>query len=220
MTFRLHLLLYLLFLFFLFSHNVYSSNLKIDGLSKLNFDDLQSLTDINLNKESLTLVATREVPIKKDILGKIALDCLPNIYQIFIKPKSKDFNHQEFETKLLQARKFIEEIFMDDETLYICSMSSKTIVYKGLMLPKAITDFYLDLNQKDFRASTCVFHQRFSTNTSPRWHLAQPFRLLAHNGEINAIRGNRNWVKARSSKFSTPLIPKIQKFKQLVNESG
>ena len=83
-----------------------------------------------LNKESLTLVATREVPIKKDILGKIALDCLPNIYQIFIKPKSKDFNHQEFETKLLQARKFIEEIFMDDETLYICSMSSKTIVYK------------------------------------------------------------------------------------------
>ena len=173
-----------------------------------------------LNKESLTLVATREVPVQKDILGKIALDCLPNIYQIFIKPKSKDFNHQEFETKLLQARKFIEEIFMDDETLYICSMSSKTIVYKGLMLPKAITDFYLDLNQKDFRASTCVFHQRFSTNTSPRWHLAQPFRLLAHNGEINAIRGNRNWVKARSSKFSTPLIPKIQKFKQLVNESG
>ena len=173
-----------------------------------------------LNKESLTLVATREVPVQKDILGKIALDCLPNIYQIFIKPKSKDFNHQEFETKLLQARKFIEEIFMDDEILYICSMSSKTIVYKGLMLPKAITDFYLDLNQKDFRASTCVFHQRFSTNTSPRWHLAQPFRLLAHNGEINAIRGNRNWVKARSSKFSTPLIPKIQKFKQLVNESG
>ena len=173
-----------------------------------------------LNKESLTLVATREVPVKKNILGKIALDCLPNIYQIFIKPKSKDFNHQEFETKLLQARKFIEEMFMDDETLYLCSMSSKTIVYKGLMLPKSITEFYCDLNQKDFRASTCVFHQRFSTNTSPRWHLAQPFRLLAHNGEINAIRGNRNWVKARSSKFLTPLIPKIQKFKQLVNESG
>jgi glutamate synthase (NADPH/NADH) large chain len=109
---------------------------------------------------------------------------------------------------------------MDDELLYICSMSSKTIVYKGLMLPKSIKEFYQDLNNKDFRASTCVFHQRFSTNTSPRWHLAQPFRLLAHNGEINAIRGNRNWVKARSSKFSTPLIPKIQKFKELVNESG
>ena len=173
-----------------------------------------------LDKESLTLITTREVPVQKKILGKIALDCLPNIYQIFIKPNSKDFNHQEFETKLIQARKFIEEIFMDDEVLYICSMSSKTIVYKGLMLPRSIKEFYLDLNQTDFRASTCVFHQRFSTNTSPRWHLAQPFRLLAHNGEINAIRGNRNWVKARSSKFSTPLIPKIQKFKELVNESG
>ena len=88
------------------------------------------------------------------------------------------------------------------------------------MLPNAIKEFYADLNQESFRASTCVFHQRFSTNTSPRWHLAQPFRLLAHNGEINAIRGNRNWVKARSSKFKTPLIPKIQKFKQLVNETG
>ena len=173
-----------------------------------------------LNHESLTLLTVREVPVKKNILGEIALSCLPNIYQIFIKPSSKDFNHQEFETKLIQARKFIEEIFMDDELLYICSMSSKTIVYKGLMLPKSIKEFYQDLNNKDFRASTCVFHQRFSTNTSPRWHLAQPFRLLAHNGEINAIRGNRNWVKARSSKFSTPLIPKIQKFKELVNESG
>ena len=99
-------------------------------------------------------------------------------------------------------------------------MSSKTIVYKGLMLPNAIKEFYIDLNEENFKASTCVFHQRFSTNTSPRWHLAQPFRLLAHNGEINAIRGNRNWVKARSSKFLTPFIPKIQKFKQLVNETG
>jgi len=121
---------------------------------------------------------------------------------------------------LIQARKFIEEIYLDDEVLYICSMSSKTIVYKGLMLPNAIKEFYIDLNEENFKASTCVFHQRFSTNTSPRWHLAQPFRLLAHNGEINAIRGNRNWVKARSSKFLTPFIPKIQKFKQLVNETG
>ena len=147
-------------------------------------------------------------------------DCMPQIYQLFIKPNSKDFNQDIFETSLIQARKFIEEIYLDDEVLYICSMSSKTIVYKGLMLPNAIKEFYIDLNEENFKASTCVFHQRFSTNTSPRWHLAQPFRLLAHNGEINAIRGNRNWVKARSSKFLTPFIPKIQKFKQLVNETG
>ena len=180
---------------------------------------LPSIEDI-LNKEGLKLIFCRNVPVNRDILGEIALDCAPNIYQLFIKPDEKDFNKEKFDTSLLQARKFIEEIHMNDEVLYICSMSSKTIVYKGLMLPNAIKDFYLDLDNDNFKASTCVFHQRFSTNTSPRWHLAQPFRLLAHNGEINAIRGNRNWVKARSSKFLTPLIPKIQKFKQLVNETG
>lgn len=173
-----------------------------------------------LKSENLALVAYRRVPVDEKILGEIAYSCLPEIFQLFIKPNEKDFNQEAFETSLFQARKCIEEIYMDDEKLYVCSMSSKTIVYKGLMLPNAIKEFYLDLNQESFRASTCVFHQRFSTNTSPKWHLAQPFRLLAHNGEINAIRGNRNWVKARSSKFKTPLIPKIQKFKQLVNETG
>src|SRR5210317_2163364 len=173
-----------------------------------------------LKSENLALAAYRKVPIDEKILGEIAHSCLPEIFQLFIKPSEKDFNQEVFETGLIQARKYIEEIYMDDEKLYVCSMSSKTVVYKGLMLPNAIKEFYLDLNQENFRASTCVFHQRFSTNTSPKWHLAQPFRLLAHNGEINAIRGNRNWVKARSSKFKTPLIPKIQKFKQLVNETG
>ena len=173
-----------------------------------------------LKSENLVLAAYRKVPVDEKVLGEIAHSCLPEIFQLFIKPTEKDFNQEVFETGLIQARKYIEEIYMDDEKLYVCSMSSKTIVYKGLMLPNAIKEFYLDLNQESFRASTCVFHQRFSTNTSPRWHLAQPFRLLAHNGEINAIRGNRNWVKARSSKFKTPLIPKIQKFKQLVNETG
>ena len=173
-----------------------------------------------LKSENLVLAAYRKVPVDEKILGEIAHSCMPEIFQLFIKPTEKDFNQDVFETGLIQARKYIEEIYMDDNKLYVCSMSSKTVVYKGLMLPNAIKEFYLDLNQESFRASTCVFHQRFSTNTSPRWHLAQPFRLLAHNGEINAIRGNRNWVKARSSKFKTPLIPKIQKFKQLVNETG
>jgi len=173
-----------------------------------------------LKNENLQLITHRLVPTQKKILGKIASECMPQIYQLFIKPMNKDLSQDIFETSLIQARKFIEEIYMDDEVLYVCSMSSKTIVYKGLMLPNAIKEFYIDLNQENFKASTCVFHQRFSTNTSPRWHLAQPFRLLAHNGEINAIRGNRNWVKARSSKFLTPFIPKIQKFKQLVNETG
>ena len=173
-----------------------------------------------LSKEGLTLITHREVPTDKSILGNIALDCLPNIYQLFIESNDKNLSEDKFQTAILQARKFIEEIYLDDEKLYFCSMSSKTIIYKGLMLPSDINNFYLDLKSKNFKSSICVFHQRFSTNTSPRWHLAQPFRLLAHNGEINAIRGNRNWVKARSNLFKTPLIPKIQKFKQIVNEDG
>ena len=172
-----------------------------------------------LNEEGLKLVTKRDVPINKDILGHIALDCIPNIYQIFIE-SNNNMSDEEFETALLQSRKFIEEIHLNDEKLYFCSFSSKTIIYKGLMLPSDIENFYIDLQSKRFTSSICVFHQRFSTNTSPRWYLAQPFRLLAHNGEINAIRGNRNWSRARSNIFETTNIPKIQKFKQIVNETG
>ena len=187
------------------------------------FDDIEKLLPRIkkiLKNENLKLVTYREVPVNKKVLGDIALKCLPNIYQIFISPSNEDISENQFQTSLLQSRKFIEETYLNDEELYFCSFSSKTIIYKGLMLPKDIKNFYIDLKSKDFISSICVFHQRFSTNTTPRWHLAQPFRFLAHNGEINAIRGNRNWVKARSSIFKTPLIPKLHRFKQIVNEDG
>ena len=182
--------------------------------------DLSTIKKI-LESENLIFECVRDVPINKSVLGEIALESLPKINQIFITPISKDFNKETFESCLLQARKKIEELHNNnDEEFYICSMSSQTIVYKGLMLPDEISKFYTDIAKKSFTAKVCLFHQRFSTNTQPRWHLAQPFRLLAHNGEINAIRGNRNWVKARTSKFSTPLIPGISQFKLLVNETG
>ena len=184
------------------------------------FTSVKSKIKKILNEEGLKLVTKRDVPIKKDILGHIALDCIPNIYQIFIESNNNNMSDEEFETALLQSRKFIEEIYLNDEKLYFCSFSAKTIIYKGLMLPNDIKNFYIDLQSKQFTSSICVFHQRFSTNTSPRWYLAQPFRLLAHNGEINAIRGNRNWSRARSNIFETTKIPKIQKFKQIVNETG
>ena len=180
------------------------------------------LNQINkiFNDEDLELFATRKVPINRSVLGKISRKSLPNISQIFITSIDKDLNRNKFEACLYQARKFIEEKFCIEEDFYICSMSSQTIIYKGLMLPNAIDQFYIDIAKPNFEAKICLFHQRFSTNTLPKWHLAQPFRLLAHNGEINAIRGNRNWARARQSKFSSPLIPKINKFKDLVNENG
>jgi len=188
--------------------------------SKKNIEkDLKNIKKI-LKRENLILTAVRKVPTNEKILGDIAIECLPKIYQLYIQSSEKTFYEEQFETNLYQARKLIEEIHADDEKFYFCSLSSNTIVYKGLMLPDAIQDFYLDLKSSKFKSSISVFHQRFSTNTHPRWHLAQPFRLLAHNGEINAIRGNRNWVKARSSKFKSPRIPKIQQFKELVNETG
>ena len=188
--------------------------------SKNNIEkDLKNIKKI-LKRENLILTAVRKVPTNEKILGDIAIECLPKIYQLYIQSSEKTFYEEQFETNLYQARKLIEEIHADDEKFYFCSLSSNTIVYKGLMLPDAIQDFYLDLKSSKFKSSISVFHQRFSTNTHPRWHLAQPFRLLAHNGEINAIRGNRNWVKARSSKFKSPRIPKIQQFKELVNETG
>ena len=130
-----------------------------------------------LKSENLKLSALRSVPTNKHILGSIAKNCLPNIYQLFIQSTDKVFYEEKFETNLYQARKLIEEIHSNDEKFYFSSFSSKTIVYKGLMLPDAIKDFYLDLKSKNMKSSICVFHQRFSTNTHPRWHLAQPFRL-------------------------------------------
>ena len=168
----------------------------------------------------LKLISLRQVPIDKSVLGTIANNCVPNIYQLFIEPINKDITEQQFQTALFQSRKYIEDIYLDDEKLYFCSLSSKTIIYKGLLLPIDLAKFYIDLSSQYFKSSICVFHQRFSTNTTPQWHLAQPFRLLAHNGEINAIRGNRNWAKARFSNFKTKNIPKIQNFKNIVNENG
>ncbi|MGB0957654.1 MAG: glutamate synthase large subunit, partial [Litorivicinus sp.] len=101
-----------------------------------------------------------------------------------------------------------------------CSMSRRVISYKGLMMPKDLPAFYLDLADPRLASHICVFHQRFSTNTLPRWPLAQPFRMLAHNGEINTIQGNRSWARARSSLFSTPMLPDIDAIQPIVNTHG
>ena len=106
-------------------------------------------------------------------------------------------------------RRRIEKRISDDY-FYVVSLSNLVTVYKGLCMPVDLPRFYLDLADIRMQAAICVFHQRFSTNTSPRWPLAQPFRYLAHNGEINTIAGNRQWAKARSYKFATPLIPDLQ----------
>ena len=103
---------------------------------------------------------------------------------------------------------------------YVASLSAQTLAYKAMVMPTHLAEFYPDLADPELSASACVFHQRFSTNTLPKWPLAQPFRLLAHNGEINTIEGNRNWADARSRKFETELLPDIKSISPLVNRTG
>ena len=169
--------------------------------------------------ENLKIICFRDVPTDASVLGEEAMDTLPEIFQVFLEQKDNS-SDVSLRSSLFQALKTIENKYLNCEDLYVSSLSNETIIYKGLMMPEGLKNFYLDIKNKNFIASTCLFHQRFSTNTAPKWHLAQPFRLLAHNGEINAIRGNRNWAKARSSLFKSKLLPDLHKYENLINIDG
>ena len=167
------------------------------------------------------LAGWRLVPVDKSCCGEEALKTLPSIFQAFINPDINS-NEKDIESILYTIRRKIEiEISKEnDPYFYIPSLSSKVILYKGMVMPKHLPEFYLDLGNKDLETSMCIFHQRFSTNTLPQWRLAQPFRLLAHNGEINTIRGNRNWAQARNNEFRTNKIPELHKLKPFVSMTG
>jgi glutamate synthase (NADPH/NADH) large chain len=164
-------------------------------------------------------VATwRVVPTQPDVCGEIALEQLPQIEQVFLE--ADDASHKEVAAKLFMIRRRVETAMADDQDFYICSLSDRVISYKGLVMPADLEHFYPDLGDESLETAICVFHQRFSTNTLPRWPLAQPFRMLAHNGEINTIQGNRSWSRARTPKLSSPLLPDLHSVTPLVNEHG
>ncbi|MCF6173110.1 MAG: glutamate synthase large subunit, partial [Campylobacteraceae bacterium] len=164
-------------------------------------------------KNDLKVLLYRDVPINKDALGRQALELLPKIVQIFVTPDSL-MATKRFEALLYLCRKEIENELKKDKDFYIASFSNSTISYKGLIMPTYIKSFYLDLNDEDFKTKFALFHQRFSTNTLPEWKLAQPFRALAHNGEINSISANRICIKSRygtlkSEVFSSKELKKL-----------
>ncbi len=178
----------------------------------------QEIINSELGKETLNVAGWRTVPTNPDVLGPIARDSLPNIQQVFISAPA-GWLERDIERRLYIARRRIEKQILDDD-FYICSLSTQVIIYKGLCMPADLPRFYLDLADLRMESSICLFHQRFSTNTQPRWPLAQPFRYLAHNGEINTIEGNRQWARARAYKFSSPLLPDLQTAAPFVNETG
>lgn len=171
-----------------------------------------------LEEQGLGVMGWREVPVDGSCLGPMALDCMPKIEQVFVTASGR--TEQEFGLGLFIARRHAERDMAGDSEFYICSLSHRTLAYKGLMMPADLANFYKDLGDPDFATAICVFHQRFSTNTMPRWPLAQPFRYLAHNGEINTIDGNRNWALARAAKFNSPNLPDLQTLQPLVNLTG
>ncbi|SIS43785.1 glutamate synthase large subunit [Neptunomonas antarctica] len=183
---------------------------------------LAELSRAALNKElddqGLVVKGWRVVPTDESCLGPIAKDTLPRIEQVFIESAGK--TERDFGISLFIARRKAEITLSADGDFYICSLSDKVLSYKGLTMPVDLPVFYKDLADERLETAVCTYHQRFSTNTAPRWPLAQPFRFLAHNGEINTIEGNRNWARARSRKFSTDLLPDLEALQPIVNTTG
>jgi glutamate synthase domain-containing protein 2/glutamate synthase domain-containing protein 1/glutamate synthase domain-containing protein 3 len=148
----------------------------------------------------LQCVGWREVPTDRSVLGARAAETAPTVWQCFVANAQQSSN---LECQLFLFRKQAEAALGD--SVYFCSLSSRTVVYKGLLAPRQLAAFYPDLRDPGFETPFAIFHQRFSTNTQPAWRLAQPFRLLAHNGEINTITGNRRWMKAREAEVREQL---------------
>lgn len=177
-------------------------------------------------QHKLTVNGWRQVPINSSCLGEIALKSLPMMEHLFVS--NTLLSKKQFNALLLVLRRKIEnKLAMEQlqDSFYISSFSTDVLVYKGLMLPADLPNFYLDLNNPLMQTAICIFHQRFSTNTSPQWKLAQPFRMLAHNGEINTIVGNRNWSVGRtplmqSELFNQVLETNISEIAPLVNTEG
>ncbi|WP_419769408.1 MAG: glutamate synthase large subunit [Candidatus Marinarcus sp.] len=166
--------------------------------------------DINIfqkycDKNDLKVVLIREVPVDIDALGEQALESLPQITQVFVTPNTL-MSSKRFDAMLYLTRKECEHKLIDNNDFYIPSFSSKVISYKGLIMPTHIKHFYVDLRDPDFKISFALFHQRFSTNTLPRWKLAQPFRAIAHNGEINSINANRFNVVVKSEQLKSDIF--------------
>ena len=186
------------------------------GLVFLPKDEAEQQTILSVfieevEREGLQLMHVRAVPTNSAILGKDALETEPAVKQVFVTGADP----QTLERKLYIVRKKVEKR-VTNKNFYICSLSSKNIVYKGMLSSTQLREYFPDLTQPYFTSGLAIVHSRFSTNTFPTWGLAQPFRLLAHNGEINTIRGNRVWMEARESVLSTDVLGDVKDIRPII----
>ncbi|HTD31403.1 MAG TPA: glutamate synthase large subunit, partial [Steroidobacteraceae bacterium] len=180
----------------------------------------RALLGAQLEQQGLQLAGWRVVPTDASACGAEALKSLPRIEQVFVNCRSPELDEAAFNRRLYMARRLTEKALAADAAFYVSSLSASTIVYKGMVMPQYLAQFYPDLADPRLESSVAVFHQRFSTNTLPQWRLAHPYRYLARNGEINTVQGNRNWALARGPLLSSPLLPQLSQALPLVSLSG
>ena len=165
----------------------------------------RAIVEYEIIKAGMNIFGWRQVPVNTEILGEKANYTKPEIEQIIFSPKE---SQDDLEKKLYLTRRRIENKIklLNINDFYICSLSTETIVYKGMFLAEQLSEFYTDLLDPDFKSKFAIYHQRYSTNTFPTWSLAQPFRVLAHNGEINTLKGNINWMSAHEPRITHPFF--------------
>ena len=178
----------------------------------------RTLVESELTKSNFSIYGWRQVPVNPKVLGEKANFTRPEITQVLFKHNDKNLVGKDLERKIYESRRKIEKEAIKNaiEGFYICSLSSKSIIYKGMFLAESIANFYLDLKDERFISRFVIFHQRFSTNTAPSWDLAQPFRAIAHNGEINTLKGNYNWMKVHEQEMKSPLFDDIENLKPVI----
>ncbi|HLZ91592.1 MAG TPA: glutamate synthase large subunit [Candidatus Acidoferrum sp.] len=182
--------------------------------------DARAAVEAAAEVERLRVLGWRRVPVNTNSLGRMALETMPEGWQFFIEPFHPARGTARFEWRLSMLRKRAESLL--PAHCYICSLSSRTVVYKGLLTPWQFPQFYEDLRDPAFATMFAVFHQRYSTNTQPSWHLAQPFRYVAHNGEINTIVSNRRWLRAKEREIRAKLTagPWLRLLEENVSDSA
>jgi len=177
----------------------------------------EDVIESTVRKEGYSFLGWRDVPTCPEAIGELAQGVMPAIRQFFVSPDSNNCDPVPFELRLYVIRRQIENVvssltLSEDEDFYICSLSSNTIVYKGLILAHQLEGFYCDLADQDMVSAFAMVHSRFSTNTLGSWRLAHPYRYVIHNGEINTLRGNMNWMAAREASLDSPILgPEIKK---------
>ena len=167
-------------------------------------EQIKQLAEKTTSERGISFIGWREAPVAPEELGERARKTRPLILHLLLE-KPADWDADHFERQLYLCRRSIERDTKEVENFYIPTLSARLISYKGLAMPATLKAFYLDLQNPEFETAICLYHQRFSTNTFPAWPLGQPFRMMCHNGEINTVRGNRNWMASREEFFESDI---------------